>query len=107
MGELSVAFVEDDETGADGSAAAGLAAGAGELVCAPDKDNMLSNAAPAKLNRFKELAIIMIGNAGSADCLKQEADHPKYDFLPRWKCFVAPAFGSVASGRSGRARPWA
>jgi hypothetical protein len=77
IGELSVAFVEDAETGADGSAAAGLAAGLGELVCAPDKDNVLSNAAPAKLNRFKELAIIMIGNAGSADCLKQEADHPQ------------------------------
>ena len=76
-GEFSVAFAEDAETGAEGSAAAGLATGAGELGCAPDKDNVLSNAAVAKLNRFKELAIIMIGNAGSADCLKQEADHPQ------------------------------
>jgi hypothetical protein len=81
-----VALAEDAETGADGSAAAGLAAGLGELVCAPNKDNVLSNAAPAKLNRFKELAIIMIGNAGSADCLKQEADHPNYDFFTGLKC---------------------
>ena len=57
-GELSVAFADAGETGVEGSAAAGLALGAGALICASEKVNALSSAAVAQLNRFKELAII-------------------------------------------------
>jgi hypothetical protein len=64
IGEVSAALAEPEETGADGSGAAGLADGA--AVCASEKVNALSNAAAAQLNRFKELAIIMMGDADSA-----------------------------------------
>jgi hypothetical protein len=55
---LSVAFADAGETGVEGRVAAGLALGAGALVCASEKVNALSNAAVTQLNRFKELAII-------------------------------------------------
>jgi hypothetical protein len=65
------------EAGVDGSAAAGLVAGAGEPGCAAVKDNVLSNVAAAQLNRFRELAIIiMMQKREMRVCLKQEADHP-------------------------------
>ena len=71
------ALPEAVEAGADGSAAAGLVAGAGEPGWASVKDNVLSNAAAAQLNRFRELAIIiMMQKREMRVCLKQEADHP-------------------------------
>ena len=57
--KLSEPFAEPGATGAEGSAAAGEPAGAGELVCAVERVRVPSNAAAAQLNCFSGLDIYM------------------------------------------------
>lgn len=67
-----------EEGAADGSAAAEPVAGAGEPVCASVKDNVVSNATAAPLNRLRELAIIMMEKT-ECECVwsrKQTTPYP-------------------------------